>query len=73
MEQAEELLKSIPQEDVRKVNTHRAAKIVLLKQADILHSIVHDGILSEKNANNLLESLERERDRIHVLRANHEK
>lgn len=56
-----------------KVYTHRAAKIVLLKQAEILHEILHDGILSEKNAANLFESLERERDRIHLLRSQHEK
>ena len=73
MEKAKELLKSINPNDVRKVNTHRAAKIVLLKQAEIIHTIVHDGILSEKNASNLIESLERERDRIHVLRADHER
>jgi hypothetical protein len=59
-------------EDVRKVNTHRAAKIVLLKQADILHHIVHDGVLSQKNAQKLFDALRHERDRVHVLRAQHE-
>lgn len=73
MEKAKELLKTINPDDIRKVNTHRAAKIVLLKQAEILHTIVHNGILSEKNASNLIDSLDRERDRIHVLRAQHER
>jgi hypothetical protein len=45
----------------------------LIKQAEILHSIVHDGILSEKNAQKLFDTLEYERDRVHVLRAEHER
>jgi hypothetical protein len=60
-------------EDVKKVNTHRAAKIVLLKQADILNQIVHDGVLSQKNAQKLFDALRTERDRVHLLRAQHEK
>jgi hypothetical protein len=55
------------------VYTQRAAKVLLMKQADILHNIVNEGILSEKNARYLFESLQIERDRIHILRSQQEK
>jgi hypothetical protein len=44
--------------------THRAAQALIVKQAEILHNIVHEGILSEKNARTLFDTLEEDKTRI---------
>ncbi len=58
------MLKSFRKEDLKRLYTHRAAQALIVKQTEILHNIVHEGILSEKNAKTLFETLEEDKIRI---------
>lgn len=64
MRKAKVLLKSFRESDLRRLYTHRAAQALIVKQAEILHNIVHEGILSEKNAKTLFDTLEDDKIRI---------
>ena len=61
---AKSLLSSFKDSDLRKLYTHRAAQALIVKQTEILHNIVREGILSEKNAKTLFEALEEDKIRI---------
>eukprot|EP01034_Spumella_vulgaris_P022714 gene22714-28867_t len=73
IEKARYLLRTIAIEDVRKVYTHRAAKVIVLKQAEMLHRMVSEGSLSEKNARHLFKTIEDDRDRIDIERESHDR
>lgn len=64
MEQAKKLLEGFNRDDLIRLTTHRAAQMIVFKQAEILNHIVEEGILSETNAQFLLDSLQEDRDRI---------
>jgi NhaP-type Na+/H+ or K+/H+ antiporter len=64
VEKAKLLLQSFKQSDLRNLYTHRAAQALVAKQAEILHNIVNEGILSEKNAATLFYTLEADKARI---------
>jgi hypothetical protein len=66
-------LQMINKEDVRTVYTHRAARIIILKQQKLVHHIIEDGVLSEKNASQLIEQLKEDSDRINIERNLHDK
>ncbi len=57
-------METFKREDLIRLTTHRAAQMIIFKQAEILDHIVHEGILSEKNAKYLISGLQQDRDRI---------
>lgn len=57
----------------KKVYTHRAARVVLIKQEEILNRMVKDGTLSDSLAHSLFDTLANESDRINLERANTDK
>jgi hypothetical protein len=66
-------LRTIAFEDVRKVYTHRAAKVIVLKQASMLSRMVQEGSISDKNARHLFKTIEDDRDRIDIERESHDR
>jgi hypothetical protein len=58
------LLESIPADDLQIVYTHRAARMLTLKQLEVVQNIVNEGILSEKNAQYFFSLLQEEEDNI---------
>ncbi len=73
LEKAYYLLRTIAKEDVRKVYTHRAAKVIVIKQTEMLERMVKEGSLSDKNARHLFKTIESDRDRIEIERASHDR
>eukprot|EP00595_Chromulina_sp_UTEXLB2642_P000777 CAMPEP_0196763596 /NCGR_PEP_ID=MMETSP1095-20130614/4407_1 /TAXON_ID=96789 ORGANISM="Chromulina nebulosa, Strain UTEXLB2642" /NCGR_SAMPLE_ID=MMETSP1095 /ASSEMBLY_ACC=CAM_ASM_000446 /LENGTH=227 /DNA_ID=CAMNT_0042117161 /DNA_START=1842 /DNA_END=2525 /DNA_ORIENTATION=+ len=72
VEKAKHLLSIIPPDDLIKFNSTRAARVILLKQLEVVQHMVHTGALSDKSASLIYQSIEddsfqveKERDSIH--------
>eukprot|EP01035_Chromulina_nebulosa_P018392 gene18392-24093_t len=72
VEKARHLLSIIPPDDLIKFNSTRAARVILLKQLEVVQHMVHTGALSDKSASLIYQSIEddsfqveKERDSIH--------
>lgn len=73
VEKAKTLLSGIDAKDLLMLYTHRAAKVILHKQGEMLQHMVDEGIISEKNARSLFENHEVERNQLELERARRDK
>lgn len=74
VEAAKKLLsESFKHEDLVRLTTHRAAQMIIFKQAEIIDHMVHEGVLSDKNASFLLDSLQEDKNRIKREQVDHDR
>eukprot|EP01038_Epipyxis_sp_PR26KG_P009148 gene9148-12339_t len=73
LSKARYLLNAINREDVKKVYTLRAARVIILKQTEIIERMIADGALSEKNAHFLLRTIETDSRRIFKERESYDR
>jgi hypothetical protein len=73
IERAKSLLSGIEEKDLLLMYTHRAAKVIIHKQGEMLQHMVDEGIISEKNARSLFDTYENERNQLDMERAREDK
>ncbi|KAJ1418189.1 hypothetical protein B484DRAFT_143671 [Ochromonadaceae sp. CCMP2298] len=66
LERARNLLTVMNAADLRTVYTHRAARIILIKQHEILSAMVAEGTLDDALAHSLFDQLQDESDRVNL-------